>query len=141
MITLSSLSALVSLLSLVLACHFVRSAARTEGRVIQIEERKAEYGKVYAPIFAFRDATGAEHTVQSHTVSNPPEYQVGDTVGVLYPPSSPEDAETDTFFSNWGTPLITGLLAAFYMPLGLLMWHWPSIIQRLRQRQSVDNAA
>jgi len=104
-------------------------------------ERDGKHGKLYAPVFVFRDGSGAEHTVHSSTAINPPEHQVGDTVRVLYSPASPQDAKTDRFFSLWEWPFFTGLLAAFYLPLGLLVWYWPSIIQRFRHEPPVINAA
>ena len=127
-----SICALIALVSLVVGWHFVRSAARADGRVIQMVERAGEHGKLYAPVFVFRDSSGVEHTVHSETASDPPQHQVGDTVRILYSPHNPQDAKTDRFFSLWGLPFVTGVLAAFYLPVGLLVWHWPSIIQKFR---------
>lgn len=141
MIIGGSICALVALASLFVGWEFIRSAARADGRVIQMVEQEGDGGKLYAPVFVFRDANGAEHTVHSQTASYPPEHQVGDTLRVLYSPSSPLNAKTDRFFSLWGWPFVTGLLAAFYLPLGLLVWHWPSIIQRFRHEPPVTNAA
>jgi len=136
-----SICALIALVSLLFGWRFVRSAARADGRVIQMVERDGDYGKLHAPVFVFLDASGAEHTVHSTTGSNPPKYQVGDTVRVLYSPANPQGAKTDWFFSLWGLPFVTGVLAAFYLPLGLLVWYWPSIVQRFRHAPSVTNAA
>jgi len=110
MIASGSIYALVALVSLLVGWRFVRSAARADGRVIQMVEREGEHGKLYAPVFVFRDSSGAEHTVHSDTASDPPEHQVGDTVHVLYLPESPQDAKTDRFFFSWGTAFC----------------HWPS---------------
>ncbi len=140
MIIGGSVCALVALASVFVAWQFVHSAARADGRVIQMVERDGEHGKMYAPVFVFRDASGVEHTVHSQTASYPPEHQVGDTVRVLYSLGSPQDAKTDRFFSLWGWPLVTGLLAVFYLPLGLLVWHWPGIVQRFRNASPVTNA-
>jgi Protein of unknown function (DUF3592) len=140
MIIGGSICALVALASLFVCWQFVRSAARADGRVIQMVEQEGEHG-LYASVFVFRDSSGAEHTVHSDTASYPPEHRVGDTVRVLYLPGSPQDAKTDRFFSLWGMPFVTGLLAAFYLPLGLLVWHWPSIIRRFRHGPPVTNAA
>jgi hypothetical protein len=132
MIIGGSICALVAVASLVISWQFVRSAVRADARVIQVLEREGEHRKLYAPVFLFHDASGAEHTVHSQSASYPPEHQVGDTVRVLYPPGSPQDAKTDRFFSIWGLPFVTGMLAAFYVPLGLLVWHWSNMIQKFR---------
>ena len=136
-----SICALIALVSVLVSWHFVRSAARANGRVIQMVERDGEHGKLYAPVFIFRDSSGVEHTVHSVTASDPPEHRVGDSVGVLYSPQNPQGAKTDRFFSLWGLPFVTGLLAAFYLPLGLLVWYWPCIIQRFRHEPPVIHAA
>lgn len=141
MIIGGSICALITLASLLVCWQFVRSAATTDGRVIQMVEQDGENGKLLAPVFVFRDSSGVEHTVHSHTSSYPPEHQVGDTVHVLYSPGSPQDAKTDRFFSLWGWPFVTGLLAAFDLPIGLLVWYWPSIIQRFRHAPKAINAA
>ena len=140
MITGGSICGLVALASLFVCWQFVRLAARADGRVVQMVEQDGEDGKLYAPVFVFRDSSGEEHTVHSHTASYPPEHQIGDSVRVLYLPGRPQDAKTDRFFSLWGLPFVTGILAAFYVPLGLLVWHWPSIIQRFRHAPPVTNA-
>src|SRR5436189_923550 len=90
-----SICALIALASLVVGWHFVRSAARADGRVIQMLERDGEQGKFYAPVFVFRDSSGVEHTVHSDTAGDPPEHHVGDTVHVLYSPQNPQGAKTD----------------------------------------------
>src|SRR5690242_14541724 len=98
MIVGGSICALIALVSLLIGWQFVRSAARANGRVIQIVERPGEHGKLYAPVFVFRDVNGVEHIVHSDTASDPPEHQVGDTVRILYSPQNPQGARTDTFF-------------------------------------------
>jgi hypothetical protein len=141
MIVGGCICALVALVLLFVGWHFVRSAAKADGRVIRMVSQDGEKGRLSAPVFAFRDASGIEHTVHSNIASDPPEHEVGDTVRVLYSPASPQDAKTDRFFSLWGLPFITGLLAGFYLPLGLLVWHWPNIVQRFRHAPPVTNAA
>ncbi len=104
-------------------------------------ERKGENGSVFAPVFSFRDALGSEHTVYSSTASYPPAHQVGDAVHILYSPDSPRDAKIDSFFSLWGLPMITGIIATFYLPVGLLIWFWPRIVQRFRHDSSAVTMA
>lgn len=132
MITGGSICALIALFASFACWRFVRTAARVDGRVIAMVEREEQYGKHYAPVFVFRDSNGAEHTVHSSTASYPPQHRVGDAVRILYSPESPQHAKIDSFFWLWGLPFVTGLLAAIYVPLGLLIWHWPAIARRFR---------
>ena len=97
---------------------------------MQMVEQQGDHGTLYAPVFSFRDAQGADHIVYSSTASYPPKHQVGDTMRVLYSPEHPRDARIESFFSPWGLPFVTGLIAAFYLPLGLLVWFWPRIVDR-----------
>ena len=135
MIMAGSICAMVALASWFVGWQFVRSASRADGRIIQMLERGGEHGKLHAPVFTFRDASGTEHTVHSDSASDPPEYQAGDTVHILYSPTNPQNAKIDRFSSLWGLPLVTGLLAAFYTPVGLLLWHWKCI----RRTQAIHN--
>src|SRR5258706_9407012 len=80
----ASICGVIASASVLCSWHFVRTATRGDGRVTQMVERQGDHGTLYAPVFSFRDAQGAEHTVHSSTASYPPEHQVGDTVRVLY---------------------------------------------------------
>ena len=140
MIGAASICAVIALASALSCWHFVHTATRADGRVTQIVERRGDHGTLYAPVFSFRDVLGAEHTVYSSTASYPPEHQVNDTVRVLYSPEHPGDAKIENFFSLWGLPLVTGLLGVFYLPLGLLVWNWPRIVQRFRHKPPVIRA-
>ncbi len=133
----ASICAVIALASALYCWNFVRTATRADGRVIQIVEQNGEHGTLYAPVFSFRDAEGVEQTVHSSTASYPPEHRVGDVVHVLYLPGRPKDAKIENFFSLWGLPFVTGMLAVFYLPLGLLVWYWPAIIQRFRPKPPV----
>jgi hypothetical protein len=135
------ISGVVALVSFLVDWRFVGTAARADGRVIQVLEFKGEDGPVYAPVFSFRDARGAEHTVYSSTASYPPEHEVGEAVRVLYSPQSPREAKIDRFFSLWLLPFITGVIASLYLPVGLLIWFWPRIVQRFRHDPPIANAA
>ena len=136
----ASICTVIALASLAYCWHFVRTATRGTGRITQLVESKDKDGDtLYTPVFVFRDAAGIEHTVYSSIASYPPSHQVGDSVFVLYSPQSPQDAKIDSFFSLWGLPAITGGLAGFYMPLGLLLRFWPRIVQKFRREPPVIN--
>jgi Protein of unknown function (DUF3592) len=133
--------AMVALGSFLVGWRFVRTAARADGRIIQMLERKGEDGLVYAPVFSFRDAQGTEYKVYSSTASYPPEHEVGDAVRVLYSPQSPREAKIDRFFSLWALPFTTGVIVALYVPVGLLICFWPRFVQRFRHVPTLANAA
>lgn len=118
--------------------HFVNTAAHADGRILRmLEQNDKDNGKVYYPVFTFRDAQGAEHTIHSSWGSFPPQYEVGDAVPVLYSPGHPENATINRFFAVWGMPLIIGILGAVYLSVGLVVWFWPKIIQTFRKEPPV----
>src|SRR5690348_8303152 len=89
----------ISLGSLFYSWQFVRTATHAKGIVTEMVPKKDQEGEtVYSPVFTFRDAQGIEHVVRASWASRPPEHQVGDSVQVLYAPSSPRDAKIDNFF-------------------------------------------
>ncbi len=105
-----------------------------------IEQKDKDEGTVYFPVFTFTDAQGTVHTIHSSSGSSPPDYEVGDSVPVLYSPNDPENAKIDSFFSVWGISLITGILGGIYLPAGLIVWFWPAIIGNFRRKLPVGPA-
>jgi hypothetical protein len=59
-------------------------------------------------VVEFTSADGTHRTFRSSTGTNPPSYEEGERVEVLYRADSPEDAEIDGFASLWLLPLIFG---------------------------------
>jgi hypothetical protein len=100
---------------------FVKHAVRGEGKITAMREQydRKDQSSTYAPTFQFRDASGHEHTVESHTSSYPPAHRVGDIVPVIYKPSEPDNARIDSFLYNWGLPTLFGIIGIVGLPVGL----------------------
>ncbi|MGD6747419.1 DUF3592 domain-containing protein [Streptomyces sp. BH106] len=103
----------------------LREADRTTGRVVAVEWRDSHIGVTRKtrerdkpsayPVVEFTTADGTPHTFRSSTGSNPPSYEEGERVEVLYRADDPEDAQINGFLSLWLLPLIfggIGLIAA-----------------------------
>ena len=134
-ITGGSICLLIAFTSILYFWHFVRTASHADGKVIRmIEQKDKDDSTMYFPVFTFRDAEGSEHTIHSSSGSFPPDYEVGDTVPVLYSPTSPTNAKINSFFSIWGISLITGVLGGIYMPAGFVVLFWPSIIGLFKRK-------
>lgn len=88
------------------ACAFLSTATQADGTVIRLEERRDSDGdgRLFYPVFTFRDASGREHEIVSSTGSSPAPYRVGARVRVLYQPDSPAGARLNSFMSLWGMP-------------------------------------
>ncbi|SCK60230.1 Protein of unknown function (DUF3592) [Streptomyces sp. SceaMP-e96] len=110
-----ALGALFLVLGLVLAgatASFLSDAKRTRGSVMALEWREDDHGEdhtpVAYPVVEFTSADGKPRRFQSSTGSNPPSYEKGERVEVLYRADSPEDARINGFASLWLLPLIFG---------------------------------
>ncbi|MFF3492086.1 DUF3592 domain-containing protein [Streptomyces sp. NPDC002795] len=103
----------------------LREADRTTGRVVALQWRDADTGSSRTsrgrdepsayPVVEFATTDGTAHTFRSSTGSNPPSYEEGERVEVLYRADAPEDARINGFLSLWLLPLIfggIGLIAA-----------------------------
>src|SRR5262249_12640203 len=82
---------------------FLRRARTVAGQVIRLEP---EQRGMRVAVFQFTDEAGGERTVWANTVANPPDYQVGDRVEVLFEPGQPERAIVRTFAALWAGALI-----------------------------------
>lgn len=80
---------------------------RTTGNVVQLEESDSGEGGccVYSPVIEFI-AGGQTYSFESDNASDPPAYDVGQEVPVLYDPANPETAQINSFFERWVFPII-----------------------------------
>lgn len=110
--------ALFLVIGLILAgvsASFLADAKRARGTVVSLEWRndhdtsrrtQTDDKPAAYPVVAFTSADGAPRKFEDSTGSNPPSYEVGERVEVLYHPGSPEDARINGFASLWLLPLI-----------------------------------
>jgi hypothetical protein len=97
--------------------YFVSTAARAQGVVIDNVVRQGSY----YPVDVFTDSNGGFHTVHSTVGANPPEYAVGARLNVFYQPKDLNSTMIDDFTHVWELPIMIGGLAAFYLPVGLVV--------------------
>ncbi|MFZ3572622.1 DUF3592 domain-containing protein [Streptomyces sp. BH097] len=101
----------------------LREADSATGTVVSLQWRDEDIGPsrksrdrpAAYPVVEFAAADGTPHTFRSSTGSNPPSYEEGEHVEVLYRADDPEDARINGFLSLWLLPLIfggIGLIAA-----------------------------
>jgi flagellar basal body-associated protein FliL len=101
------------------------SEASAPGRVVEvvsqrqyINEQDHVYEDYYYPVVEFTAADGRTRTVQMSEGSNPPSYETGEEVVVLYNPQKPIDARiqsTDSAVLMWILPGITGVLGLAFL--------------------------
>lgn len=87
------------------------SFVKAEGTVIGLREVKSpeDGGITWTPVIKFTDRSGAERTFESSVSSDPPAYNIGDKVELLYPEGKPEDVFVNSWLEKWFTPLMLGV--------------------------------
>ncbi len=101
---------------------FKKSAVTAKGTIVELIESSGSetHTKKYTPIFTYTDQDGTEHRKKSRYTSYPPIGEVGDRIEIMYDPENPSAAKIDTFFSNWGVPLILGGLGSASFVVGFV---------------------
>jgi hypothetical protein len=64
-------------------------------------------GTTYAPVVRY-EVEGQTHTFTSSNSSNPPAYEIGERVVLLYDPADPTRARIDSWWELWLMPLALG---------------------------------
>lgn len=78
----------------------------TTGTVIRLEESSSEGGCcVYSPVVEF-NANGQTYSFEGGNASDPPAYEVGELVDVIYTPSDPSTAQINKWTERWLFPII-----------------------------------
>ncbi|MEV1080539.1 DUF3592 domain-containing protein [Streptomyces sp. NPDC050211] len=117
-IAFGSLFLVVGLILAGVSVSFLADAERARGTVVALEWRNDHSGTTRKqrqndkptayPVVEFTSADGTPRTFRESTGSNPPSYEEGERVEVLYRADSPEDARINGFASLWLLPLIFG---------------------------------
>ncbi|CAJ0704830.1 DUF3592 domain-containing protein [Ralstonia holmesii] len=103
---------------------FAEHALKTQGTVSELVWRESSDSKkrkdagVYVPVVEFLTQEGRHVRITGLSGSNPPAYEEGDTVTVLYDPASPKDAVIDSFGERGAGPLILNTLGAVFALIG-----------------------
>lgn len=97
-----------------------KSGIRAEGKVIEMKSRSSDDGYVYYPVVRFSTSSGKNITFDGKSASNPPMYDTGEKVTVLYLENSPKNsAIIDHGFWNWILPGVLGAIGFLFFFLGL----------------------
>ncbi|MDP5240807.1 DUF3592 domain-containing protein [Uliginosibacterium sp. 31-16] len=101
---------------------FLSEAQRAPGVILELVASESDDSTVYHPVVGYQTPDGENRFFQSSVGSNPPAYEEGEKVEVLYSPSKPDDARINSFFSLWGGALIVGGLGSIFFAVGAGLW-------------------
>lgn len=104
---------------------FVSKAQQTQGTIVDMvlsrgsssSSTNASY--TYAPVFEFRAISGQMIRVQESVSSNPPQFQVGETVEVLYDPEDPQNARINKWSNLYLFPTLFGVIGLLITAIGV----------------------
>lgn len=95
----------------------------TTGTVVRLEESDSSEGGccVYSPVVEF-NVNGQTYSFESDNASEPPAYDVGEEVNVIYHPNDPNTAQINKWSERWLFPIIiipamlfTALILNFFL--------------------------
>ncbi|MCL1479788.1 MAG: DUF3592 domain-containing protein [Marinobacter sp.] len=92
---------------------FLKEAVSTEGTVVELVPSRSSNSTTYAPVVQFNEINGRLVEFTSNASSNPPAYNRGERVVVLYSPNAPESAKIDGF-SRFGEARLLLAFSAWY---------------------------
>ncbi|MFD7816117.1 DUF3592 domain-containing protein [Streptomyces sp. NPDC059785] len=127
-ITFGSLFMVIGLILAGVSVSYLTDAKRADGTVVALDWRtdhssssrrtRAHDEPAAYPVVEFTPAGGTSLQFRDSTGSNPPSYEVGEQVEVLYRADSPEDAKINGFASLWLAPIIFGGIGLLVAGIG-----------------------
>ncbi len=86
---------------------FVSTATKTKGTIVRLDPCEgSKGGTIYLPIFEFRTLDGQVITVAHDSAQKPAQYQVGQSIDVLYNPENPQGAKIGNSTNLYMLPVI-----------------------------------
>lgn len=100
---------------------FLKKAEITQGIVIQLLSSRSENSITYHPVIVFVTKTGNKISFASSVSSNPPSYNEGESVEVIYDSDNPNKAEINSFTSLYLGIIILGSLGTIFFLGGFMI--------------------
>ena len=101
--------------------RFLRTTYSTSGMVEKVTLMHLVDGHAYQPKITFTTQTGEKVVLTSMGMSNPPQFQVGQEVPVVYDPHDPRRARLRSFAGLWFKSLFFGGLGSLFFLIALML--------------------
>lgn len=112
---------------------FSKDGVQTPGIVVDLDySRDSDGDGSYRPVVEYRDSEGRTRTYHSSTGSNPPSYDVGERVTIIYQRDNPTRAIIDGFFDRWFLPVFLLCFGGIFAIVG-----WGLFYAYFRRRWTV----
>jgi len=107
---------------------FLSKAEKVTGTVTDLQfSSSSDGGGSYCPVIDFDTKAGEPVRYYGNVCSQPPAYDIGDKVDVVYDPADIKHVQMNSFWSQYLGAIIFGGLALMFLLLGL----WGGILKHL----------
>ncbi len=110
--------------------RFAKDAVRAQGFVTGFANSRSSDSTTYAPIVIYRDRTGTIYRFRGKVASNPPAFDMQESVDVLYRPERPGAARIDSFGQRHFLSLIFGGFGLVFGGIGAAFLAQPVMRRR-----------
>ena len=121
-IPVGGLLALIGVFLFIRTRIFIGKAREAKGTVIQMVYSRTSSssgsGGGYAPVYQFRTLDGQNIVIQDSLSSNPPRFQVGQEIDVLYESGNPQKARINKWMNLYFVPVLLGGLGLIFGEIG-----------------------
>jgi Protein of unknown function (DUF3592) len=100
----------------------IANSVKATGTVIAFGTIAGKSGYLYCPQVVFPIPGGRTIKFQSQTGTQPPSYNVGQKVQVVYEINNPQKAEIDSLMALWFAPGCMSLMGLLFSTLGLMLF-------------------
>jgi hypothetical protein len=104
--------------------NFLEKSVTATGTVIDLRLEYSEDSNVYYPLVKFQTENGKEIKFKSSFGTNPPAYQVGEEVSIIYLPDNPNKAQINSFWSLWFLSILLLGMGTVFTAIGFGFLWW-----------------
>ena len=113
---------------------FIGKAQEAKGTVIQMVYSRTSSssgsGGGYAPVYQFRTLDGQTIMIHDSLSSNPPRFQVGQEIDVLYESGNPQKARINKWMNLYFVPVLLGGMGLIFGGVGIAIV-FPQVLEML----------
>ena len=113
---------------------FIGKAQEVKGTVIQMVYSRTSSssgsGGGYAPVYQFRTLDGQTIMIHDSLSSNPPRFQVGQEIDVLYESGNPQKARINKWMNLYFVPVLLGGMGLIFGGVGIAIV-FPQVLEML----------
>jgi Protein of unknown function (DUF3592) len=102
--------------------NFLASAVAVSGTVVEFQSSSgSEGGTVYKPVVSYQTYEGETRQFVDSIATNPPGFEVGETVPVAYVPGDPGRAKITKPFRLWFVAGLLSSMGLLFLVLGVVL--------------------